>query len=134
MQLAVPPAKRRLLSLTPLIDVVFILIIFFMLATRFDDPRTLLLNTPASRDPAPLTNQSASLEIAGQRLHLDGREVTSSQLRAALARLARRPDPGLNIRVTPRTPLQSLAAVLDLAAQLQIVRVTVTRQSDLLPE
>ena len=35
MQIETPPAKRNLISLTPLIDIVFILLVFFMLASTF---------------------------------------------------------------------------------------------------
>ena len=47
---------RRPLGLTPLIDVVFLLVIFFMLASRFGDERKLVLDvatTAASAVAAP---------------------------------------------------------------------------------
>ena len=43
-----PQGRRRpLISLTPLIDVVFILLVFFMLASSFLDWRSIDLNAPA---------------------------------------------------------------------------------------
>lgn len=129
MHLAPPPPKRQLISLTPLIDVVFILIIFFMLATRFDDPRTLILDTPTAQTVHLADDQATVLEIAGERLRLNGREMTLPQLRDVLTTLSRQPRPSLHIRVAPHTPLQSLAEVLDLAAQAQLPRVTVTRDT-----
>ncbi|MEC9341987.1 MAG: biopolymer transporter ExbD, partial [Pseudomonadota bacterium] len=103
------------------------LIIFFMLATRFDDPRTLILDTSTTQTVDPAHDHAAVLEIAGERLRLDDREMTLPQLRDVLTTLSRQPGPGLHIRVAPHTPLQSLAEVLDLAAQAQLARVTVTR-------
>ena len=47
MKFATAPSRRRLISLTPLIDVVFILLIFFMLASSFLDWRAIGLDAPA---------------------------------------------------------------------------------------
>ena len=44
--------KRPLISLTPLIDVVFILLVFFMLASSFLDWRSIDLSTPAAAEAA----------------------------------------------------------------------------------
>ncbi|MEE4251233.1 MAG: biopolymer transporter ExbD [Alcanivoracaceae bacterium] len=50
MRLDLPASKPTSIGLTPLIDVVFILLLFFMLATRFID----------------LTRQPLSVEVAGE--------------------------------------------------------------------
>ena len=49
---------RRMISLTPLIDVVFILLVFFMLASSFTDWRAITLDTP------PAATRSGSSEGA----------------------------------------------------------------------
>ena len=73
-----PKARRALISLTPLIDVVFILLVFFMLASSFLDWRSIDLNTPAqaaagsSMEGALLIDlRTDGLRLAGRRLSLD---------------------------------------------------------------
>lgn len=56
MQIEFPARRKHTIGLTPLIDVVFILLIFFMLATSLLDWRGLSLATgsaPAQPDQAP---------------------------------------------------------------------------------
>lgn len=56
MHIEVPPRRQHAIGLTPLIDVVFILLIFFMLATSLLDWREIGLATgssPAEADQKP---------------------------------------------------------------------------------
>lgn len=52
------------LSLTPLIDVVFLLIIFFLVATRFaDEEREMRLALPEASEAQPLTRPPIQLSV-----------------------------------------------------------------------
>lgn len=56
MQIETPARRRHTIGLTPLIDVVFILLIFFMLATSLQNWRGVGLatgSTPAAKDQPP---------------------------------------------------------------------------------
>ena len=48
--------RRSLVILTPLVDIVFILLIFFMLASSFDDHRVIGFLTPGPRSRAPYSS------------------------------------------------------------------------------
>ena len=76
--------RRRLFSLTPLIDVVFLLLLFFMLAstfTRFAAVDVTLAGGSGPAGDAPLV----LLTVAGEgRLMLDGEAVELAGLGAAL--------------------------------------------------
>lgn len=48
MRLELPARARASVALTPLIDVVFILLLFFMLTTQFDRQQALPMKVPAS--------------------------------------------------------------------------------------
>lgn len=51
MHIEAPPRRKSSISLTPLIDVVFILLLFFMLATSFTDWRQITLATGTTTNP-----------------------------------------------------------------------------------
>ncbi|HSH43500.1 MAG TPA: biopolymer transporter ExbD [Arenicellales bacterium] len=54
-------SRRPLVSLTPLIDVVFILLVFFMLASSFSAERVIEMLTPAGGEPAGQRDTGAAL-------------------------------------------------------------------------
>jgi biopolymer transport protein ExbD len=116
MRLELPtPRRRQLISLTPLIDVVFILLIFFMLASSFLDWRTIPLATPSTN--SRVTSDLTPLQV---RIHLDGRLVFEGealelgQLRAAVrGRLADEPGRSVVVRPDDAVPLQRVVEVLD---------------------
>ena len=68
-------ALRRAPGLTPLIDVVFLLLIFFMLATRFGNESQLPLQLVVETLPAPVDDAS-------------GRSTTDAKRDAVVIRLA----------------------------------------------
>ncbi len=57
------PRPKLVLSLTPLIDVVFILLIFFMLASQFGDWRQIELTPQAQFSEAASDEQTSSLHL-----------------------------------------------------------------------
>lgn len=59
----VPARSRRRISLTPLIDVVFILLMFFMLTASFNQWRALPLLAPVAGEPA-VDNKPRQLVLA----------------------------------------------------------------------
>ncbi len=77
--------RRPLISLTPLVDVVFILLVFFMLASSFSDQRAVGLTTPAIG--APTTNSKTVLLRVKRNggLDLNGEPITVNQLQARAA-------------------------------------------------
>jgi len=114
--------RRAVLSLAPLIDVTFILLIFFMLVTQFDRFAPLQLVLGQKRD-APLQPPrqhgagvgTLTLEIgADGALRLDGRDaITIEALPAILtARTAGEAEPLIAIDPEPEVPLQRLLDVL----------------------
>ena len=77
-------------SMTPLIDVVFLLLIFFLVASRFaEEDRELDMNLPTAAEAKPLVaepkelfvniNQSGTFFIGGNMLDIDGVEQVLRQ-------------------------------------------------------
>ena len=106
--------KRPLVSLTPLIDVVFILLVFFMLATSFLDWRAIDLDAPVQAAAGKASDNALLVEIRGQDLRLAGETVSLVGLARRLKeRLAEKPDQRLLIQPADRVPLQRTVTVLD---------------------
>ncbi|MFW6258497.1 MAG: ExbD/TolR family protein [Halochromatium sp.] len=118
------------INLTPLIDVVFLLLIFFMVTTSFRDEGRLRLQLPEADAEALPAEESALIEVmidrAG-RFYVNRRaladadvETLQQALRDALGDARERP---LAIKADARTPHQAVMHVLDAAGQLGLTQV-----------
>src|SRR3546814_18207863 len=74
------PRRRASISLTPLIDVVFILLIFFMLATSFVDDRAIEVGAPAAKLGGASLEGALLVELRPDGLRLAGERLTAPQL------------------------------------------------------
>lgn len=109
------PMRARV-SLTPLIDVVFILLVFFMLASTFMEWRSFDLNVASSQTrAAPDREPPLRVTInADGRLSLDGRSLAMAQLQQQLAEQFRqKPDTRVLVEPGAGVKLQSAIDVLD---------------------
>ncbi|OOY11958.1 hypothetical protein BMG00_12860 [Thioclava marina] len=103
------PARRP--NLTPMIDVVFLLLVFFMLASRFISESTVPLANAAGQggqDPAPLR----LVDIGREGLELNGSPVSIEGLPAALAAIDSTPDAPVVLRGR-EAALQGLVSVVE---------------------
>jgi len=111
--LAAPTARRRsVISLTPLIDVVFILLVFFMLASSFMDWRTLSLDTAAAGAPAPAEEAPFVVQIETGELRLNGDAITLEAL-IDTARARRPVAQPVSLQPMGETRVQAVVRVLD---------------------
>lgn len=107
------PRRRRSVALTPLIDVVFLLLIFFVMAGRFAEETRLVLKAEAAADAPPLSASETppmmlvNVALDGT-LSLAGRDVLPDQL--ALAMPA---DASVVLRLHPDLPLDTMVSVID---------------------
>lgn len=110
-----PRRRRALVSLTPLIDVVFILLVFFMLAASFLDWRTIDVAV-AGEGSGPTSPEGALLvEVRPGELRLAGRPVgTATLVERVRARLARQPGQAVIVKPAAGASLQRMVTVLDL--------------------
>ena len=118
-RLASSPRRRRpLISLTPLIDVVFILLVFFMLASSFLDWRGIALSVPAVAASGTATEDFLLIEVRADEIRLSGDAVTLDALEERLrALLAKAPEQSVVVRPAAGVSLQRAVEVLDRAAR-----------------
>jgi biopolymer transport protein ExbD len=113
------------LNLTPMIDVVFLLIIFFMVGTKFTElERNLSLKVPQVSDAQPLApaprKRIVSVYSDGT-ITLDRQAVTLEQLREQLAAARRQyAELGVIVRGDAEGAFQNVAAVLSTIRQAGI--------------
>jgi biopolymer transport protein ExbD len=125
------------INLTPLIDVVFLLLIFFMVSTTFKRERELEVALPKA-SPAPSGQTGpAPLEMvvtAGGDYFLANEPVPGGDvaaLRQALADVvAARRDVVLVIRADKDATHQAVVRVLDAAGQVGLYRVQIPTEVD----
>ena len=120
------------INLTPLIDVVFMLLIFFMVSTTFTKETHLKVDLPEAVGE-PGIKPSEPLEIlinTSGEFSLNGRALVNSQigtLKKALTEITEgdteRP---LIITADAQTPHQAVVTAMDAAGQLGFVRLSMT--------
>ncbi len=118
------PAEEPDLNLTPLIDVVLLLLIFFMLSTRFIDEGRLQLRLPeAGAEPEALIERDAvEIEVTAQGgYRVNGRALINNSpatLEAAIGKAAgkNRAVP-VTIRADARATHQSVVTAMDVAGR-----------------
>jgi biopolymer transport protein ExbD len=112
MRIESPGRQRSLISLTPLIDVVFILLLFFMLTSNFTQLRAIGITIPAEAGAPAGGEQTVLVRVhADERLELDGQPVQLSELAERIRQVAN----GRPVLVQPvgDARLQTLVTVLD---------------------
>ena len=119
------------LNLTAMLDVMFLLIIFFMLGTRFiDDERKIGLRVPEVVDRGALTAAPARREVNVYRdgaITLDKATVSLEQLTRMLAAARRQySDLSVLVRGDARGEFQNVAAVLTACKQAGIQDLGIT--------
>jgi biopolymer transport protein ExbD len=107
-----------------MIDVLFLLIIFFMVATKFDEfERNIDVAVPEvaqAGDTSPPQKLLAVNVFADGHMELDGQSVTSDELTQRLAAAQGLGDPSVVIRGDAACPFQHVAAALAACRQANI--------------
>ncbi|MGF1444919.1 MAG: ExbD/TolR family protein [Pikeienuella sp.] len=111
-----PAPRTRRPSLTPLIDVVFLLLVFFMLAARFAADRSVPLTPPGDSDGV-YAGAPRIITVAKAGLALNGAPITLDNLAAALTPLMPTADALIVLQSGPDATLQDLVVVIDHLAE-----------------
>lgn len=118
MQIDRAPRRTKGVSLTPLIDVVFLLIVFFMLSTSFVMSESLELSMPPSDGPAPTPIKAKDLQLIirdGETIQVGNQLLNLKQLdNYMFETLSRAPMTKILILSTPKVSVQELVSVMDI--------------------
>lgn len=114
--------KRELLAmdLTPLIDVVFLLLIFFIVASEFKKNETILnLTLPNSASQEKIVEKKdVSIEISKDELAYNGKKITFDELKEKLELIKK--DSPLTVKIDKEVKYERVIKLLDILNTLSL--------------
>jgi len=125
--------KRNLeISITPMIDVVFLLLIFFMVTTTFNKNTALQITLPesGSKELAPRKLLVLSIDSKSQ-YYLNEQPLADNKLSTldfSLASVFKDKDQVLVINADALAPYQAVVNALDIAGRVGFVQITFATQ------
>ncbi len=124
------PRDELQLDITPLIDVVFLLLIFFMVSTTFDHESEVNITLPkASKEIAQAKPDAINVAIDNQsRIYINEKELLNSQISTIKGAIydisVDLPDAPIIISADEEAPFQMVIRTMDAARQLGLVKIT----------
>jgi biopolymer transport protein ExbD len=118
------------INLTPLIDVVFLLLIFFMVSTTFEHQSRIQIDLPeATADATEQEDDTLEILVDVQgRYFIGDQQVINSELKTLKTAISKavgnRGELPVTIRADANTPHQAVIRVLDAASQLGLTHIS----------
>jgi biopolymer transport protein ExbD len=117
------------INLTPLIDVVFLLLIFFMVSTTFKEDARIQLRLPEAQGEEAPAEEAESMVILIDRagtFYVNDRQVVDTRLdtlkKAIAGAVGADRDLAVILKADAATPHQAVMTAMDAASQLGLVR------------
>lgn len=124
------------IDLTPLIDVVFMLLIFFMVSTTFKDQSLIRIDLPkaSQQQEQEKKEQVIDLTIDAQgNFFVNGKQVVNNQIdtlkKALQLAIGEREHPPLTISADGKTPHQAVVTAMDAARQVGLVHLSIATRN-----
>jgi biopolymer transport protein ExbD len=117
-------------NLTPLIDVVFLLLIFFMVSTTFEQQSRIQIELPeATATPTETEDETLEIVIDAQgRYFIGERQVVNTELKTLKSAISKAVDGRESLTVIIRadasTPHQAVITALDASSQLGLTQIS----------
>lgn len=122
------------LDITPLIDVVFLLLIFFMVSTTFKHESEINITLPSASNKTVTQKVDAiniGLDLQGN-IYVDGKKLINSEFKtiesALFDRIEKSEKPPVIISADSNVKYQSVIYLLDTLRQLELVKITYATQ------
>ena len=117
------------INLTPLIDIVFLLLIFFMISTTFVDTRQLPVDLPTASSKVKSDSPKVTeIRIAADgSMQIDGNNTTLENIQTELS--SKKENASIVLRADKAATHGMVVAVMDIAQQLEIKSISVAVQS-----
>jgi biopolymer transport protein ExbD len=119
------------LNLTPLIDVVFLLLIFFMVSTTFDKESRIKIELPQAATQDERDKQDRVLDItidSSGRFYINQSEVINTELKTLMRAITKavkeKRDLPVIISADANSPHHAVIKAMDAASQLGFVNMT----------
>lgn len=124
------------IDLTPMLDVVFIMLIFFIVTASFVKERTLNVNVPENADapppPPPIENKTILVMVDAQNeVFIDGRRVDIRSVRSLIAQKnAANPGGGVVVRAHEESSTETYVKIADASRDANVMDVSLVPFND----
>ena len=124
MQIRERKRKRPAINITSLIDVMFLLLIFFMVSTTFAEHPGIKLELPSAStaEPGKLGQLTLTIDKKG-RMFLNDAPVKEEELRSRLKAAAKKTDATLVLKADKEVPYGHVINAMDISRQCGIRRI-----------
>jgi len=123
MSLKLQPLRlRRAMSLTPMIDVVFLLLVFFMLAARFD--QTTVMPIALTGAGGAYSGPPRLIDVTPDTVLINGVAADETILAASVLALMEAPDDLVILRTRENADVQRLVDVMELLRNQGVISLT----------
>ncbi|MDJ0881460.1 MAG: biopolymer transporter ExbD [Gammaproteobacteria bacterium] len=118
-------------NLTPLIDVVFLLLIFFMVSTTFDTTSELKIDLPEASVDQPVKQVDTVTVMIDPRgaLYLNGKRLKNNKAELLLLEMHRlvgsNKDIPVIIQSDAKSPVQSMITAMDVVGQMGLTKLSI---------
>lgn len=118
-------------NLTPLIDVVFLLLIFFMVSTTFDTTSELKIELPEASANTPVNNDDQITVLIDPKgfYYLNGKRLKNKNSELLLLEIHRLAGKNKEIPVViqsdANSPVQSMITAMDVVGQIGLTRLSI---------
>ena len=124
--------RREPLSpdMTPLVDVVFLLLIFFLVSTAFKkDQLALLLDLPSSQAPVEMVKkEEVNIELSSDKIALKGKEISFEELDTSLSEVEDKKSP-INVRIDKEVRYERIIKLFDLLKKYDLNNLALINES-----
>ena len=121
------------INITPMLDIVFIMLIFFIVTTSFVKERGLEVSRPSNSPPKEIKKSKGPIVVkidSNGNISLKGRMLENKAVQANLEReKAEKPDSPLIIAAHPDADTNALVTILDAAEAVGVASVSVATTS-----
>ncbi|MCC6753800.1 MAG: biopolymer transporter ExbD [Saprospiraceae bacterium] len=120
------------LSVESLNDIMFFLLLFFLIVSTLANPNVIKLLLPSSKQSEQTTTKPISISVTiDKRYYIEKLEVPFSQLESRLAKYVKEvPDLSCVIRMDQGLTVQDLVEVLQIGVNLKVKMVLATERTD----
>ncbi|OEK04649.1 ExbD/TolR family protein [Roseivirga misakiensis] len=114
-------------SMSSMTDIVFLLLIFFMLTSSFITPSGLVVNLPSAASSSIVLQKNSLTITADLKYRLNQKDITPESFESELARLVNGEEGTLSLNIDQAVPVGHMARVGGIAAKLKQKTILVTK-------
>ena len=117
--------KKLRINIIPLIDIIFLMLVFFMLATNFSEKREISLSIKKQTTENPSNQKNLIIKIKNDKFYLIGEPLKKKELEKEILKLTNSNKfENIVILNDENSKLQQLISLLDLLKKNNIENVT----------